>query len=273
MRIYCQILAVAMTAFIPVHSGAAGPQVCDNPVYLTFEAGDMRVAPLVAEVLKRQAVRATFFVANERTRLGDSALGVYWAPWWKARAGEGHAFASNTYDHVVLRSDLPGVRPTFRVRPNSGAFQGREFTWTPEQYCAQLNQASARLQDYTGTTPLPLFRAPGGKTSKKLIAAAQACGYAHVGWAPAGLLGDTLPSQKHTNAALLAKALRDVRPGDVLVARLGVPSRQDPWAPAVLEPLVVGLKARGYCFATLRDHPGYKPWIAAAGSPLLKFRP
>jgi peptidoglycan/xylan/chitin deacetylase (PgdA/CDA1 family) len=48
------------------------------------------------------------------------------------------------------------------------------------------------------------------------------------------------------------------------VAHLGIWSRQDPWAPAVLEPLIVGLKARGFCFATLREHPQYKRWIEQA---------
>lgn len=53
-----------------------------------------------------------------------------------------------------------------------------------------------------------------------------------------------------------------VRPGDILLAHLGIWSRQDPWAPAVLEPLVVGLKARGLCFATLRAHPRYRALFA-----------
>jgi peptidoglycan/xylan/chitin deacetylase (PgdA/CDA1 family) len=115
----------------------------------------------------------------------------------------------------------------------------------------------------TGKKPLPLFRAPGGKTSNKLLAAAKACGYEHVGWAPAGFLGDELPSESFSNAALLAKALRDIRAGDILVAHLGIWSRKDPWAPAVLEPLIVGLKAKGFCFQTLREHPAYKSWIAS----------
>jgi peptidoglycan/xylan/chitin deacetylase (PgdA/CDA1 family) len=46
-----------------------------------------------------------------------------------------------------------------------------------------------------------------------------------------------------------------VKAGDILLAHLGIWSRQDPWAPAVLEPLITGLKARGLCFATLREHP------------------
>jgi peptidoglycan/xylan/chitin deacetylase (PgdA/CDA1 family) len=78
-----------------------------------------------------------------------------------------------------------------------------------------------------------------------------------VGWAPAGFLGDELPSERYPNQQLLDKALRDIRAGDILVAHLGIWSRKDAWAPAVLEPLIVGLKQRGFCFATLREHPLY----------------
>jgi peptidoglycan/xylan/chitin deacetylase (PgdA/CDA1 family) len=82
-----------------------------------------------------------------------------------------------------------------------------------------------------------------------------------VGWADAGFLGDELSSDKFPNARLLDKALKHIRSGDILMAHLGIWSRQDPWAPAVLEPLIVGLKAKGLCFASLRDHPAYKNWI------------
>jgi peptidoglycan/xylan/chitin deacetylase (PgdA/CDA1 family) len=114
----------------------------------------------------------------------------------------------------------------------------------------------------TGQAMGPLFRAPGGKTSPALLKAAQACGWQHVGWAPAGFLGDELPSDRYPNDALLAKALAGIRSGDILVAHLGIWSRQDPWAPAVLQPLVAGLKARGFCFATLRTHPVYRQALA-----------
>lgn len=235
---------------------------CAQPVYLTFDTGHMEVAPLVAEVLRRQQVRVTFFVANEKTKTGDGSLGQHWSSWWAERAAEGHEFASHTYDHVYWRADHKGADPRFRVRPSQGAFANREFTWEPRQYCQQVAYAAERIQDFTGKAALPLFRAPGGYTSPKLLAAARACGFAHVGWAPAGYLGDELPSDRYPNAALLKKALRDIRAGDILVAHLGIWSRQDPWAPAVLEPLIVGLKAKGYCFATLREHPDYRNWIA-----------
>ena len=73
-------------------AGAAAAQACDKPVYLTLDTGHMEVAPLVADVLARQQVKVTFFAANERTKAGDGSLGSHWAPWWKARAGEGHEF-------------------------------------------------------------------------------------------------------------------------------------------------------------------------------------
>jgi peptidoglycan/xylan/chitin deacetylase (PgdA/CDA1 family) len=112
---------------------------------------------------------------------------------------------------------------------------------------------------------LPLFRAPGGKTSTRLLAASRACGWAHVGWSPAGFLGDELPSDRYPNDALLRQALANIRPGDILLAHLGIWSRKDAWAPAVLEPLLVGLKAQGFCFRTLREHPQYRDWIATHG--------
>ncbi|MDO8250674.1 MAG: polysaccharide deacetylase family protein [Rhodoferax sp.] len=262
----CAIFLIAALAFSTWTTAQNSVRSsCAKPLYLTFDTGHMEVAPLIADVLKRQDVRATFFGANERTRVGDGSLGQHWAPWWKARAAEGHEFASHTYDHAYWRGDVPGAEPTFRIRPSAGSAEGRDLTWNAASYCANIDLAAKRLQDITGRKPLPLYRAPGGKTSPKLLAAARACGWAHAGWSPAGFLGDELPSESFSNAALLNKALKDIRAGDILLAHLGIWSRKDAWAPAVLEPLIVGLKDKGFCFETLRAHPDYKGWIAAHG--------
>ena len=237
-----------------------------KPVYLTLDTGHMEVAPLIADVLNRHQVKVTFFAANERTQTGDGSLGTHWAGWWKARAAEGHEFASHTFDHVYWRADVPGTPgapPQFKVRPSAGPSEGKDFTWTARQYCEEIGRATMRLQEITGKKPLPLFRAPGGKTSPQLLAAARSCGYAHVGWSPAGFLGDELPSDKYPNDVLLQRALRGIQSGDILLAHLGIWSRKDPWAPAVLEPLITGLQSRGFCFKTLRQHPQYKAWIEA----------
>lgn len=257
-------VAAAALAAAPVWVGAA---VCQQPVYLTFDTGHMGVAPLVAQVLKRQDVRVTFFAAHEKTQQGDGSMGAHWAPWWRERAQEGHAFASHTWDHAYWRADLgTPEQPRFRIRPSSGEQAGQTLEWTPTQYCDNLQRAARRLQAMTGEVPLPLFRAPGGKTSPALLSAAKSCGWTHVGWSPAGFLGDELSSDAYPNAALLQKSLKTIRAGDILMAHLGIWSRQDPWAPAVLEPLIVGLKAKGLCFATLREHPQYRAVIAAQPS-------
>lgn len=242
--------------------------LCDKPVYLTVDTGHMGVADLFAEVLQRQQVKVTFFLANETTLTGGTSLDAQWAPWWRARAAEGHAFASHTWDHGYWRGDLPGDK--FRIRQTFGPNANQTETWTAQRYCDELQRPAQRLKTMAGADMLPLFRAPGGKTSPALLAAARQCGYQHVGWSDAGFLGDELPSDRYPNAQLLAKALRDIRPGDVLLAHLGIWSRQDPWAPAVLEPLIRGLKAKGFCFATLPQHPDHAAWLAGKSAAPLK---
>lgn len=256
-------IASFLIAVSAVAISTAATNDCKKPLYLTFDTGHMEIAPTVADVLQRQQVHVTFFAAQEATKQGDGSLGDHWAPWWRARGAEGHAFASHTWDHVYWRADMGSAQsPRFLVRPSAGARSGQEFVMEAADYCAEIARSSQRLQELTGQKPLPLFRAPGGKTSAQLLQAARACGYAHVGWAPAGFLGDELPSDRYSNTMLLRQALERIRSGDILLAHLGIWSRKDPWAPAVLEPLIVGLKERGFCFRTLREHPDYQTWLA-----------
>ena len=238
-----------------VLAAAGSPAACGKPVYLSFDTGHMAVAPLVAEVLKRHDVKVTFFLASERTRTGGTSLDDEWASWWRARAAEGHAFGSHTWDHDVWLADTPAG---LRLKPTQGPQAGKARVLDAAAYCAELQRPADRLLALTGQRMGSIFRAPGGKTSPGLLKAALSCGWTHVGWSPAGFLGDELSSESHPNAELLRRALRDIRAGDVLVAHLGIWSRKDAWAPAVLEPLITGLKARGLCFATLREHPQFR---------------
>jgi peptidoglycan/xylan/chitin deacetylase (PgdA/CDA1 family) len=179
-----------------------------------------------------------------------------WGSWWKQVAQQGHQFASQSYDHVFWRGDLAGYKPTFRIKPTTGSFAGREFTYDPAKYCEQIEHAARRVEDFTGKKSLPLFHAPGGSTSPKLLAAAAACGYAHVGFAKAAVLGQ--------NSSVQA-AVAGIHPGDIVLLDLNARPKSEPWAVANLESLLLGLKERGMCFATLREHPSYSGWIAAHG--------
>lgn len=260
---------VLLLSWLPIwavsHAAPQAAAACDKVTYLTFDTGHMEIAPLVADILKRQDVRVTFFLANEKTKTGGGSLDDQWQDWWKQRSLEGHAFGSHTYDHVYWLADLPNNQ--FKVRASAGPTKGKVRTITANEYCEELNRSATRYTEMTGLTMQPVFRAAGGKTSPALLKAARQCGYQHAGWSNAGFLGDELPSDKYPNQRLLAQSLRNIKDGDILMAHLGIWSRKDPWAPAVLEPLIVGLKGKGFCFKTLAEHPDYAEYLSTKVTP------
>jgi peptidoglycan/xylan/chitin deacetylase (PgdA/CDA1 family) len=229
-----------------VHAQTAS---CNKTVYLTFDTGNMSVAEKVAETLKRHNVKATFFLANEKTFRGDFALDDSWRAYWQERLKEGHHFGSHTYDHTYFVKD--GPKGQVFERPQFGPKAGETILYNEAAMCKEIRKVDQRFQELTSQPLQKIWRAPGGKTSPTLIRMGDMCGYEHIGWAPAGFLGDELNSDKHPNDQLLEKASRDIKDGDIAMAHLGIWSRKDPWAPAVLEQLIVNLKARGFCFATL----------------------
>ncbi|TWI65520.1 peptidoglycan/xylan/chitin deacetylase (PgdA/CDA1 family) [Pseudoduganella lurida] len=248
-------LLPALAAVVILPASAAEPAACRGTIYLTFDTGSQSQAELIAATLARHHIRATFFLANEKTTRGDWSLDPSWAPFWKARAAEGHAFGSHTFDHVYYVKDGAGEKIV--VKPQFGAGGGKLASWTPAQFCDEIRRVDQRFVELTGRHLDPIWRAPGGRTSPRTLAAATSCGYAHVGWSPAGFSGDELSSSAYPNAALLKKSLAGLKDGDIFVAHMGIWSRKDPWAPANLEPLIVGLERQGFCFATLREHPSY----------------
>ena len=247
-------ICAALLALVLAPASAA--PACSGTIYLTFDTGSQSQAQLVADTLRRHHAKATFFLANEKTVRGDYSLDPAWAPYWKMLREEGHAFGSHTFDHVYALRDLDTGR--VEVRPQFGPEAGKKLAWTAAEYCSELRRVDQRFRELTGAALDRFWRAPGGKLTPATLAAGQACGYAHVGWAPAGFSGDELSSERVSNAALLKRALDGLRDGDIFVAHLGIWSRKDPWAPAVLEPLLSGLEQKGFCFATLREHPDYR---------------
>ncbi|NRR33093.1 polysaccharide deacetylase family protein [Oxalobacteraceae bacterium] len=252
----CAAAAARAGAASASASAPAPAPACQGTIYLTFDTGNQSQAELIAQVLKRHHVQATFFLANEKTTRGDYSLAPSWAAYWKARVAEGHAFGSHTFDHVYWKKD--GGQGGLVVQPQFGAHAGQSQQWSGADYCAEIKRSDQRFAQLTGRALDPIWRAPGGKVSARSLAAGQACGYAHVPWSAAGFSGDELSSDTHPNAALLKKSLGALRDGDIFLAHMGIWSRQDPWAPANLEPLIVGLRDKGFCFATLRSHPDYR---------------
>ena len=223
--------------------------ICNKTVYLTFDTGNMAMAETIAAILNRQQVRATFFLANERTSRGDYALDESWRSYWQKLAQAGHHFGSHTFDHLYFQGD--GKAGLVRLKPQFGADAGIGKWYDAPTFCTELKRVNSRFHALTGQQLEPIWRAPGGRTSPRLIAFGEECGFQHIPWARAGFLGDELDSGRFPNALLLAKASDGIQDGDIAMAHLGIWSRKEAWAPAVLEPLIDNLKQRGFCFATL----------------------
>ncbi len=223
-------------------------QSCRGTLYLTIDTGWSREAEQLAEVLRRRDVRATLFLAQEPSFRGDRTLDASWAPFWRARAAEGHVFASHTWRHWYFSGDAgPG-----RTRYVSRRQEGGEVL-DQAALCAELARPIEALRAMVPEAPvLPLWRAPGGIVTPEARRMAAACGLRHQGWTANGFLGDELSSETHPNAALLRRNLDKIRDGEVLVMHWGVRSRREPFA-QVLEEVITGLLARGLCFAPLPE--------------------
>jgi hypothetical protein len=89
-------------------AGLQAADACKGTIYLTFDTGSQSQAELIADTLRRHHIKATFFLANEKTVRGDWSLDPSWAGFWKARVAEGHAFGTHTFDHVYWKRDEAG---------------------------------------------------------------------------------------------------------------------------------------------------------------------
>lgn len=230
-------------------AGTACAQTCQKTVYLTFDTGNMSVANYVAETLRKHQVKATFFLASEKTNRSDMALDDSWKSFWQTLAQEGHAFGSHTLHHAYFQKD--GKNNDVILKPQFGPRAGKSYNADQLEVCHEIKLVDQRFYELTGTHIKKIWRAPGGKTSPRLIQMGNACGYKHIAWNEAGFLGDELSSTSYPNELLLKKALDQIQSGDITMAHLGIWSRKDAWAPGVLEPLIEGLKAKGFCFATI----------------------
>jgi peptidoglycan/xylan/chitin deacetylase (PgdA/CDA1 family) len=242
VRPIAHVAGVLLVLAVPLAEATS----CKGTLYLTLDTGNMAYAEAVAQTLARHDVRATFFLANERTTRGDHALDATWQDYWRARVAEGHKFGTHTWRHGKVVGDAPEGAVRYRPEFPPGPVE----TMAPAAYCAELKRVDDAFRGLTGRALDPLWRAPGGRTSPNALAAATGCGFRHVGWSEAGFLGDELPSDKYPNRVLVERTVAGVRDGDVLLMHLGIWSRKEPYAP-MLDELLTRLRGRGFCFATV----------------------
>ncbi len=148
------ILLVVLAALsVPSPAGES----CAGTVYLTFDTGNMAQAETIARILRQEKVKATFFLANEKTFRDDHALDPAWRDYWRARTTEGHAFGNHSFRHVYLKRDLPDGRLLATVNYN-----GPEIKLDERGFCAELKKVDDSFHSLTGQHLSGLWRAPGG---------------------------------------------------------------------------------------------------------------
>ena len=147
------VAGVLLALAIPLAQASS----CKGTLYLTLDTGNMAYAEAVAQTLRRHDVRATFFLANERTTRGDHALDATWQDYWRARVAEGHRFGTHTWRHGKVVGDAPDG--SIRYRPEFPP--GPVETLPSAAYCAELKRVDDAFRGLTGRALDPLWRAPG----------------------------------------------------------------------------------------------------------------
>ncbi len=237
---------------ILLSAGSVMAASCRGTVYLTLDTGNMLPAEAMAAVLKKHDIKATFFLANEKTKRGDTSLDPSWTAFWKARADEGHAFGSHTWRHWVFKRDVGADKVSYIA---AGEKSGEILD--EAGVCAELKRPESAFKAMTGQGFDGVWRAPGGKLTPNVTRFAESCGFKHVPWSAAGFSGDELPSEKFPSDQLIKTQIRNIKDGDILLWHLGIWSRKDALY-LRFDELINGLKAKGLCFARITEHPQWK---------------
>jgi peptidoglycan/xylan/chitin deacetylase (PgdA/CDA1 family) len=190
-------------------------------IYLTFDDGPNAVwTPPLLDELKRQNVRATFFLIDEHITPETE-------PIVRRMAAEGHAIALHS-----------GTRKLMVISPSSLA--------------ARLARAATRIRGLIEREPCRLFRPHAGWRSLTMYAGIERAGYRLAGWSWG--MWDWHWWQRPRGEAVAARLARKASPGDIVVIHDGHhknPRADRQHAAETVRLLVPALRARGYTFGTL----------------------
>jgi peptidoglycan/xylan/chitin deacetylase (PgdA/CDA1 family) len=182
-------------------------------VALTFDAA-YDPAPLkdILAALKEAGAEATFFLTGEFAR--------DFQQWTERIVAEGYPIGNHSYSH-----------PDFTKLSDAAMRK-------------EIDKTGAMLIKLGAADPKPLFRAPYGALSKRVLSVLRSEGYVSVFWTI-----DTLDwKPERTPAQIKATVLDKLQPGAIILMHVG--SKQ---TAQVLPQLVKEIEARGYGFVNLRE--------------------
>jgi peptidoglycan/xylan/chitin deacetylase (PgdA/CDA1 family) len=190
-------------------------------LYLTFDDGpNVNWTPPLLDELKRQNVRATFFLIDDHITPATEAI-------VRRIAEDGHA--------IGLHS---GTR--------------RLMVLSPSALATRLTRAAGRIRALTGREPCRLFRPHAGWRSVTMYAGLERVGYRLAGWSWG--MWDWHWWRRPRGEAVAARLARKASPGDIVVIHDGHhknPRADRRHAAETVRLLVPALRTRGYTFGTL----------------------
>ena len=228
----------------PLPSGLRGRQWDVIPtsrkiVSLTFDIGPTAGVKSILATLRRDHVRATFFVTGRRARNSRGAV--------KAIAAAGELIGDHSNDH-----------PDFTTISDARIGQ-------------QISIARTSIESATGLDAWPWFRFPFGAHNDHTIAVVNSVGFVPIGWT-VDTLGWMGTSGGVTVQQVVDRVLSHRRPGEIVLMHGGSDSHDGSTLDADALPIVIRrLRSYGYSFVTMDFLDGFRARVRAANGRVASF--
>jgi peptidoglycan-N-acetylglucosamine deacetylase len=195
-------------------------------VYLTFDDGpNPTTTPDVLDVLRREDVRASFFLIDEN--ITNETVSIV-----RRMFAEGHAVAL----HSASRKHLLA---------------------SPGDLARTLNGWADRITSLTGSRPCRAFRPHAGWRGGQMYAALAEIDYTLVGWS--WMMWDFNWFRPRTANATVGRILARAHAGDIVVMHDGdesAPRRDQRQTVDAAATLIPALRSRGFVFGTVCQNQG-----------------
>ncbi|OCT12722.1 hypothetical protein A8709_28430 [Paenibacillus pectinilyticus] len=186
-------------------------------VALTFDDGpDEKYTPRILDILKKEQVKATFFVVGEHAKQHPQMM--------KKIVDEGHAIGNHSWDHLNLAQAA-----TDKIQ-------------------SEISSTDDVIKQITGVAP-KLFRAPYGAVSPQVVKESQGSGHQIIGWSV-----DTLDWDGKSVAQILANVRKEVSPGAIILQHFAGGKHGDLNNTVQALPQIIAyLKQKGYTLVTVPE--------------------
>ena len=186
-------------------------------VLFSFDGGaGAESGEAILAALKKHGVTGTFFLTGKFAEENPALV--------RRIAREGHGVFNHTYAHRDLT------------------------TLSDEEIKGELARTDALIQNLTGESTKPYFRAPYGARNARVLAVAAEEGYQSVYWTTDVL--DWKEATGFTAAEAKARIMRNLTPGAIFLMHIG-----DTITGAILDEVFTEIEAEGYALTSLPGTP------------------